>query len=451
MLAAIAEDPDTLVILDGYYYTVPAVTHKEILYALNAGVRVIGAASMGALRAAELAPFGMLGAGKIFRWYRDGAIEGDDEVAILHGDAEDGYRPLTVALVEVRHALEALVASGEVADGEARRLVDCLRRTPFTERRPHEVLRHAGDVLGRQGRRALEHRLASASLKQDDAREALELARTPHRRRPPGDRPPTAFLNADREWYLRPGGDGPPLLRIWNVVQLLHPRAPELVDRLRRRWTLATAARQAGIEPDEGRVAEIAAALERRLDGRYLAVPELREEARALAGAEAACRRLGGVEPACADLARRLGIPPHDAARRLPRLLAAAPGALAAWWLCRAFVFSAAFPAARRAAAAVAEVQRCLEVWARGARIREDDLTALAAELWQCDAAAVASEAERRGLAASPAIGPGRREALEWIAAAERLPRPINDYPAARRALRATDLEPFPIRLPADT
>ena len=66
VLAALAGPAAALVLIDGYYFTVPAVTHKELLYALDAGVRVIGAASLGALRAAELAPLGMTGVGRVF-------------------------------------------------------------------------------------------------------------------------------------------------------------------------------------------------------------------------------------------------------------------------------------------------------------------------------------------------------------------------------------------------
>ncbi|MDN3029626.1 TfuA-like protein [Streptomyces sp. S.PB5] len=45
--AAIA-DTDTVVLLDGLYHQVPALRHKEILALLVRGVRVIGAASLGA-------------------------------------------------------------------------------------------------------------------------------------------------------------------------------------------------------------------------------------------------------------------------------------------------------------------------------------------------------------------------------------------------------------------
>src|SRR4051794_1463402 len=62
-------------IIDGFFEQVPAVWHKEVLYALSKGVHVFGAASMGALRAAELHPFGMIGVGRIFEAYRDGVLE----------------------------------------------------------------------------------------------------------------------------------------------------------------------------------------------------------------------------------------------------------------------------------------------------------------------------------------------------------------------------------------
>jgi len=96
-------------LVDGYFETVPAVWHKEILYALSKGVHVFGAASMGALRAAELWSFGMVGIGAIFEAYRDNRLADDDEVAIVHGPAELDYLPVTEAMVNVRATVEAAV------------------------------------------------------------------------------------------------------------------------------------------------------------------------------------------------------------------------------------------------------------------------------------------------------------------------------------------------------
>ncbi len=66
-------------VIDGYFEGVPAVWHKEILWALSRGIHVFGSASMGALRGAELCTFGMRGVGRIFEAYRDGIFEDDDE------------------------------------------------------------------------------------------------------------------------------------------------------------------------------------------------------------------------------------------------------------------------------------------------------------------------------------------------------------------------------------
>ncbi len=96
-------------IVDGYFQRVPAVWHKEILWALSRGVHVFGAASMGALRAAELAPFGMRGVGKIFSDFESGLLQDDDEVTIVHSDASTGYRVLSDAMVNIRATLGAAV------------------------------------------------------------------------------------------------------------------------------------------------------------------------------------------------------------------------------------------------------------------------------------------------------------------------------------------------------
>jgi hypothetical protein len=101
-------------IIDGYFSGAPAVWHKEILWAMSEGVAVFGSASMGALRAAELHTFGMRGVGRIFEAYRDGALEDDDEVAVLHGPAEIGYLATSEPMVNIRATLEAAEQNGVV-------------------------------------------------------------------------------------------------------------------------------------------------------------------------------------------------------------------------------------------------------------------------------------------------------------------------------------------------
>ena len=99
---ATLQKPKVIGIIDGYFDGVPSVWHKEILWALNQGIHVVGAASMGALRAAELHKFGMTGLGQIFEWYKSGEITDDEEVAILHGPPELGFPTLSLPTVNVR-------------------------------------------------------------------------------------------------------------------------------------------------------------------------------------------------------------------------------------------------------------------------------------------------------------------------------------------------------------
>ncbi len=119
VLAAIrAHDPKAIALIDGYFEQVPSVWHKELLWALDQGVRLYGAASMGALRAAELSQFGMKGMGRIFDAYMagrfdpfDDPFDRDDEVAVVHGPAEIGY-PSSEAMVDIRATLARASQSG---------------------------------------------------------------------------------------------------------------------------------------------------------------------------------------------------------------------------------------------------------------------------------------------------------------------------------------------------
>ena len=75
---------------------------------------MLGGASIGALRAAECAAFGMIGVGEIFESYLSGARVDNSDVAQLHAPAELDYAPLTEALVDVEATLAALVAGGRL-------------------------------------------------------------------------------------------------------------------------------------------------------------------------------------------------------------------------------------------------------------------------------------------------------------------------------------------------
>lgn len=71
------------------------------------GVRgVYGAASMGALRAADLADYGMIGSGRIFNWFYEGVIFDESEVSALYVEGANGsFKSYTIPMVNVRGAL----------------------------------------------------------------------------------------------------------------------------------------------------------------------------------------------------------------------------------------------------------------------------------------------------------------------------------------------------------
>ncbi len=138
--------PAALAIVDGYYERVPAVWHKEILLALSAGVACYGSSSMGALRAAELAPFGMVGVGEVFSWFSSGELESDDEVAVVHGPESVGYAPASVALVVARATVTRAVAQAATRQEVADLVVVAGRRTWYPHRTWARLL--ADDVVG---------------------------------------------------------------------------------------------------------------------------------------------------------------------------------------------------------------------------------------------------------------------------------------------------------------
>ena len=108
--------PSAILLIDGLFETVGAVWHKELAVALERGVPVVGASSMGALRAAEMGPLGMVGVGWVFEQYRDGAIVDDDEVAVLQ-NLEGSV--LTDAMVNLRRTADEAVEHAIVSRGFA--------------------------------------------------------------------------------------------------------------------------------------------------------------------------------------------------------------------------------------------------------------------------------------------------------------------------------------------
>ncbi|MBZ6076791.1 TfuA-like protein [Microvirga puerhi] len=132
--------PRKIVIVDGAFGSVPTVRHKEILWALGRGISIYGAGSLGALRAAELAGFGMKGHGLIYRWYRSTPYAEDDEVAVAMAPPELGAAALGDALIDMRITFRRAARAGIVSEELRDRLVEIARSIHFLERSYSQTL-----------------------------------------------------------------------------------------------------------------------------------------------------------------------------------------------------------------------------------------------------------------------------------------------------------------------
>ena len=179
--------PTAIGLIDGAFAEVRAVWHREILWALSQGVHVFGGASMGALRAVELQPFGMRGVGAVYSAYQTGLwpgsdepFEDDDEVAVTHAPVEAGGGALSDAMVDLRATLPAAEAAGVIDRCSRDNLLAAMKRLPFGARSFDRLIEIAADSLGADAGNALARWLEDNRVyrKRQDAIELLqEMAR----------------------------------------------------------------------------------------------------------------------------------------------------------------------------------------------------------------------------------------------------------------------------------
>ena len=175
--AASRTRPRAIAIVDGFFHGVPSVLHKEVLWAMAQGIHVYGAASMGALRAAELERFGMVGVGRVFEAYRDGTLTDDDEVAVVHGPATAGYVSGSEAMVNIRATLARARDAAVIDAGVETILLGLAKGTFYPRRSWDRILDDAREAAGvpEETRRRLSAWLPAGRVdqKRDDAIELL--------------------------------------------------------------------------------------------------------------------------------------------------------------------------------------------------------------------------------------------------------------------------------------
>ncbi len=237
---ALETKPDTIVLIDGVFESAPSVWHHELLAAHASGVTLLGSSSMGALRAAEL-PGVITPIGEIARRFVTGEWNDDAAVALLHADATQHYRALTVPWVNVFATARAAQRNGVLTAAKARALHTTAEAQFYQSRTWSSVFQALGwPVELRQ--QVLAH---AVDLKAADARACLEAAaQLAPASRTPEALPLSSFVRRTRltgRINTAPANEG--------VKTLL----------------LADFARQAGIEPDPENVAR----WRRRLSGPF--------------------------------------------------------------------------------------------------------------------------------------------------------------------------------------
>ena len=106
--------------------------------ATRKNIELIGASSLGALRAVELEKFGMKGIGKIFQLYKNGIINADDEVAVTF--VQDKNILQSEAMIDIRFNLFLAYKKGIISKLTKKRCVKIAKNIYFPFRNYEDII-----------------------------------------------------------------------------------------------------------------------------------------------------------------------------------------------------------------------------------------------------------------------------------------------------------------------
>jgi len=107
--------------------------------ATRKNIELIGASSLGALRAVELEKFGMKGIGKIFQLFKNGILNADDEVAVTF--VRDKNILQSEALIDIRFNLFLAYKKGIITKQTKKRFVKTAKNIYFPFRNYEDIAR----------------------------------------------------------------------------------------------------------------------------------------------------------------------------------------------------------------------------------------------------------------------------------------------------------------------
>ena len=107
--------------------------------ATRKNIELIGASSLGALRAVELEKFGMKGIGKIFQLYKNGIINADDEVAVTF--VRENNILQSEAMIDIRFNLFLAYKKGVITNQTKKRFAKIAKNIYFPFRNYADILK----------------------------------------------------------------------------------------------------------------------------------------------------------------------------------------------------------------------------------------------------------------------------------------------------------------------
>lgn len=261
--------PDIIGIIDGASYPDLEIWHREILYALENGIAVYGASSIGALRAAELDIHGMHGVGRIYESLKGLDVSDDDEV-MCHYDRNGSFRRISEPLVNIRATFQVLRRE-QLIDEKLLLLLLGIAKSLYYKKRTFQAIfeeaRSEEKLSEEQAGALLNHsRSRYVDLQRQDGillLEAVKKAVNAGGRAPYGkivDRSDSLIFHMakyrDRTISRDGDGEGAPWFSLVDYTVLTHPEADELAVRAKNRFIAGVLADMLHLEASEQEIEE---------------------------------------------------------------------------------------------------------------------------------------------------------------------------------------------------
>jgi len=238
------DKPDVIILFHGVVISDLAVWHSELLEALNLGVRIYGTGGLGAIRAVELASFGMIGIGEVFRQYNEGEIEEDDEVFFKYEIKGGKSIRLTEPVVNLRATFKPAISKNIISEKNYTDIITIAKEIYYEDRTLDTIFSLAEEkgldesIIEKLRIIAIDHYVDQQKL---DAIQTLKLVKQLKESDLDNELPPRneydLFFDSlyDRDRKVKAKGTEIPLYGISNCLSLHHPEIEALNENVLNR------------------------------------------------------------------------------------------------------------------------------------------------------------------------------------------------------------------------